>query len=73
MLLEAQRVVACVLDGLRAASFIGWHHSVAKRWSADLTTALTCTAEELMRMIAALAAEWLPIFTGRLRRAPYFP
>ena len=43
---EAHRLVEGVLDGLRATGFISTQRPVAKRWSANLTKAPTCTAEE---------------------------
>ena len=43
---EPHRLVEGVLDGLRATFSISSHCLVATGWSADLTTAPTCTAEE---------------------------
>ena len=49
MSLEAHGVVQHTVDGLRATGFINSQRLVPMWWSADLTTAPTCTAEERMQ------------------------
>ena len=49
MLLEAHGVAQHMVDGLRATGSIISQRPAATGWSADLTTAPTCTAEEPMQ------------------------
>ena len=69
---EAHSLVTHVLDGLRAKDYIGCQRLVRMRWSADLTAAPTCTAEEPIGC-RGTGSRWLPIFTSRSIQVPCCP